>query len=215
MRIYRIGMYEKPTADRIVAMRSVDYAHFSALGTWVSEREVCKACGWHWQTYGPPLLVKWEPSSDAIGDFSWDGPFGYLFVVKEDVANSFRAMDIECRFLPVEYVAPDKKREVKSVPFPYKGPTLLWGCCDAFVDLDFTASNVSVRSSCEVCGSVRYTFRVDNIVIRRANWHGEKMFRLKSNGSSAATFVTEGARDLICRAGFSNVAFTLAGEIVE
>lgn len=69
LKIYRIGMYEDPTTDRLMAMKSVDFAHFAALGTW-SEGSVCKVCDAHTSDYIPPLLVQWERSTDVIGDFS-------------------------------------------------------------------------------------------------------------------------------------------------
>lgn len=208
-------MYENPTADRLVRMKSVAFAHFSALGTWADERVPCKICGWHWQTIVPPLLVQWEPSTDVIGDFSWDGPFGYTFVVKESVAESLRAMHFECDFLPVSFMSPERKRNARCVPYPYTGPKLLWGECGTFVDLDQEASHVELTSSCPACGDVRYTFRNSGIVIRREKWGGQRMFRITTNGRSAATFVSEEGLQLILDAGFSNVAFSEAGEIVR
>ncbi len=107
MKIYRIGMFMNPTADQIVRIKEVAFAHFSAVGTWVDERAPCKACGWHWQTIVSPLRVQWEPSTDKIGDFSWDGPFGYTFIVKSDIAEALKAMQMECDFFPVEFVPPE------------------------------------------------------------------------------------------------------------
>jgi hypothetical protein len=206
-------MYENPTADRLVEMRSVEYAHFSALGTWEYEREPCKICGWHWQTIVPPLLVQWEPSTDVTGDVSWDGPFGYTFVVRQQVAKALNAMHFDCSFLPVEYVKPERKRN--TVPFPYRGPRLLWGRCSASVELDMAASAVTLESSCSACGDVRYTFRNKGIVIRPTSWKGQKMFRITTNGRSGATFVTEEARRLLEGARFSNISFSEAGQILQ
>lgn len=211
--MYRIGMYANPTTDRLMTMKSVAYAHFSVLGTWVSDRAPCEACGWHWQHYGTPLLVQWEPSTDVIGDFSWDGPFGYTFVVKDEVAQRLRSFGFGCKFLPVEYVAPDVSRP-NSVPFPYNGPKLSWGLCESFVDLDMNASAVTVNESCRGCGRIAYTFRYDGIVIRRKDWRGQKMFRITTNGTSTATFVSEEGRMLIEHERFTNIAFSEAGEIV-
>ena len=207
-------MYNDPTIDQLVAMKSARFAHFSALGTWSDGKE-CKICGAHTYEYIPPLLVRWEPSTEIIGDFSWDGPFGYLFIVKDHVAKFLRAMIFGCDFYSVEYVPPKQKRKIKCCPYPYEGTELKWGKCNTFVDLDLQASEVSIRESCSVCGTVDYTFRNNGIVIPRRNWRGEKMFRITTNGKSLATFVTEEGRSLIEDAGFSNVAFAEAGEISE
>lgn len=208
-------MYEKPTVDGLMAMKSVPFAHFSALGTWVSKREPCEACGWHWQDYGPPLLVKWEPSTDVIGDFSWDGPFGYVFIVQQHVAEVFRTMPFECDCLDVEFVPPAARSGANCVPFPYRGPKLVWGRCDTFVDLDMEASKVALTRACPICGDVRHTFRNEGIVIRRDKFDGQRMFRITTNGRSLATFVTEDGRRLIEHARFSNINFQEAGEIVD
>lgn len=122
-------------------------------------------------------------------------------------------MQFECEFYSVEYVPPKRKVKTKCVAYPYDGPKLLWGKCEVFVDLDMQASSVALEDSCSVCGNVRYKFRRNGIVIRHQNWHGEKMFRITTNGKSLTTFVTEEGRRLIQQAGFSNVAFSEAGEI--
>lgn len=205
-------MYENPTAAPLTGIREVAYAHFSVVGTWANERESCRVCGWHWQTIIPPLLVQWEPSTDVIGDFSWDGPFGYTFIVKNQVAEALKAIQIECEFFRAEHVSPERKRN--TVPFPYNGPTLFWGQCSAIVDLDMKASGVTRESSCSACGDVRYTFRNNGIVIRRRQWADHKMFRIATNGHSDATFVSEEGRRIIEEFGCSNIAFTEAGYIV-
>jgi hypothetical protein len=213
LKIYRIGMYENPTTDRVMAMKSIDYAHFSVVGTWSSAREPCNACGWHWQEIVPPLLVQWEPSTQLTGDFSWDGPFGYTFAVKDHVAEALSPKNFECRFLPVDYVKPTRQRN--TVPFPYKGPRLLWGECSATVELDMKATGVELLSSCSECGDRRYTFRSDGIVVRRRNWNGQPMFRIATNGRSEATFVTDMGRQILENARFSNIAFSEAGQIID
>jgi len=216
MNIYLTGMYENPTTDKLMQMKSVSYAHFSALGTWMYIRKPCEVCEWHWQACVPPLLVQWEPSSDVIGDLSWDGPFGHIFLVKERVADWLRDNRFECEFYDVKYVPPEKKpKRTKCVPYPYEGPVLLWGNCETWVDLDMEASGVELTESCKVCGYIDYTFRYEGITIRRKDWHGEKMFRITTNGPAEHTFVTEEGRRMIEEAGFSNISFTHAGEIVD
>lgn len=205
-------MYENPTADRIAAITSVDFAHFSTIGTWVYRREPCITCDYYWQALVPPLLVQWEPSSARIGDFSWDGPFGFTFVVRKIVADTLQTLGFDCHFAPVKVVRPERKRN--TVSFPYSGPKLLWGQCSANVDLDMAASCVVRESLCPACGDVRYTFRNSGIVIRRKDWNRQLMFRISTNGP-ACVFVTADGRGRIEDAGFSNIAFTEAGQIIE
>ena len=212
MKIYRIGMYENPTVDGLMSMKAVEFAHFSAVGTWTGGG-TCDFCGQHSSDIVAPLLVQWERSTTTIGDFSWDGPFGYMFAVRESVFEFFHKAQIECEFLPVKYVPPERRTHAQCVQYPYIGPTLFWGDCQTWLALDMQASEVVVTSSCAVCGETRYTFLNQGIVIPRDNFHGEKMFRITTNGRSAATFVTEQGRRLIMDAGLSNIAFSEAGEI--
>ncbi len=212
MNIYLIGKYENPTVDSVAAEKS-PFADFSAVGTWVDDGSRCDACGWHGQSLCEPLLVQWEAGRNKIGDFSWDGPFGYMSIVTNDVAMFFREHNYDCVFRTVEYVAPEPSVSSVKVPYPYVGPQQLWMESKRFVQLDRDASNVSIKLSCHKCGRVKYTFSNRRIVVRNADWKGEKLFRLSENGRSFATFVTEESRREIERQTFSNVSFTLAGEI--
>jgi len=216
MNIYCLGLNESlMSADKIRAS-DIRFAYFSALGTWSKGKGLCKSCQASGQDYIEPLLVQWEPSSDVIGDFSWDGPYGYTFVITEPIVDFFRHHNFVCKFLNVEYVEPEKSvMRWKCVPFPYTGPKQFWGECETFVNLDLEASNVELREDCQECGEKRYTFRYENIVIPRSNWHGEKMFRITTNGKSAATFVTEEGRRLIEEANFNNIVFRPAGTILD
>ena len=218
MKIYCIAMHDKATTDDLLESSDVldSFAHFSALGTWSKGKGICKTCGSSSQDYIEPLLVQWEPSSDVIGGFSWNGPWGYLFVVTESVVTFFRQHKFECSFLDVEYVEPDKfGKRWKCAPYPYSGPKQFWGKCETFVDLDLKVNNVKLEINCSECGRKKHTFRYEGIVIPRSNWNGETLFRITTNGKSLATFVTEEGRQLIEVAGFSNIAFRPAGEIVD
>lgn len=214
MTIFLIGKHESPTTDSISAVRS-PFADFSAVGTWVDDGSRCDACGWHGQSLREPLLVEWEAGGDQTGDFSWDGPFGYLGLVTENVVNFFHDYDYGCAFHPVEYVAAEHAAGSPSVPCPYVGPKQLWMESTRFVHLDLDASNVSIKLSCEKCGRVKYSFCNQGIVIPKSNWNGEKIFRLRENGPSFATFATDEARREIEAQGFSNVSFTPAGKIMD
>ena len=210
MKIYRIGMYENPSVEWLANLTSVEFAHFSAIGTWSYRREPCKTCTYHWQDLVPPLLVQWERSTNRIGDFYWDGPIGDIFIVKRHVAETMNSLQFGCAFLPAEVVKPERKRN--TVEFPYIGPELLWVRCNVTVDLDMRASKVVRESSCPDCGDVRYTNVDKGIVIRHKDWKGEKLFRISSNPGEFC-FVTEEGRRILEHARFSNIAFTEAGEI--
>jgi len=217
MNIYCLAMHDKADTDELIKSDVLgSFAHFSALGTWAGPDGMCNTCQQHWKDYAEPLLVQWEPSTDVIGDFSWDGPWGYLFLITEPVIAFFQEHNFDCEFLDVEYVEPEKpSKRYKCVRYPYVGPKQFWGRCDAFVDLDLEASGIEVPKPCPECGTKDYAFRYEGIIIPRSHWHGEKMFRITTNGKSKATFVTEEGRRLIEEAGFSNVAFRRAGEILE
>lgn len=215
MRIYCLGLDKWFGKANEIEIRSRPsrFAYFAAIGTWKDLRDPCAACGWHWQTLGPPLVVQWEPSSTVVGDFSWDGPTGYTFIVRDHVAEELRRLKFECSFSPVTYERPERKRN--TVPFPYRGPKMLWVQCTQAVDLDMKASRVKLESSCDACGRNDYTFRYRRIVIRQADWKGQKMFRIVTNRTSQATFITEEGLRLIERTGFSNLLCAKAGEIVS
>lgn len=210
MNIYSIGMYENPTVESLSQLKVVEFAHFSVVGTWAYRREPCKTCQYYWQEIVPPLLIQWEPSTERIGDFSWDGPFGERFIVRKHVSELLQSFQFGCNFSQVEVAK--SKRTKNTVPFPYKGPELLWGQCQVTVDLDMKASGVKVESSCPDCGDVRYTLRKSGIVIRRSQWNRQHMFRISSNGP-AIVFVTENGRQMLQTAGLTNVAFAEAGVI--
>jgi hypothetical protein len=221
MNIYLLSMYEDPMGgqltDRLMAMKSAPFPHFSVLGTWSPQMAECfRACASHNERLVEPLVVRWEQSIDVVGDFSWDGPFGYVFILKDNVADFMQGFGARFDLLNVE-VLPRTTNSTRAncIPKPYRGPRLRWCRCRQLLDLDKTASNVVVKSCCSVCGALRHTFRYQGIVIRRKDWRGEHMFRIRTNGESLATFVTEKLRHAIQDARFSNVSFTKAGEIVE
>lgn len=212
MKIFGIGMYANPDADDLAKVDSVEFAHFSVVGTWNYRREPCDQCGYYWQEIISPLLVQWEPSSRRIGDFSWDGPFGYTFLLKAPVARRLNESGLAIKTAAVEYVKPDRKGEV--VEFPYTGPQLVWAKDLPMVELDREASGVSQTSSCSSCGDVRYTFRDNGIIIRENDWQNHHIFRIATNGP-ALTFVTELGRSIIEREELTNISFREAGEIMR
>ncbi len=182
MKIYRLGMHENATTQKLLDLPPAAFAHFAAVGTWKSQREPCNSCGWGRETIVPPLVVQWEPSSKVIGDFSWDGPFGLTPIVRDSAAAVLSAPEFCCQLHPVVYIKPDRIRQ--TVAFPYNGPTLQWSDCQARVELDREASGVTMLSSCSFCGDTRFDFRMEGIVIRKSAWSGQLMFRIATNGHS-------------------------------
>lgn len=214
MNIFLIGKHQNATTDSVAA-NEAQFADFSAVGTWVNDGSRCEVCGWHGQSLREPLLVQWDAGSDVVGDFSWDGPFGYVNLVRENVSRFFQEYNYSCSLHSVEYVASERPCSSPCIGHPYTGPKQFWAKCTAFVDLDLDASKVGIKLSCDECGRVKYTFRNQGIVIPRQNWNGEKMFRITTNGPSFATFVTDEARREIERQSFSNITFSPAGEIMD
>lgn len=215
MKIYLPGPVDCPNPERITAPGAPRFAFFAAVGTWSpSTAKLCKTCGDPGQNLVEPLLVEWEPSSDVIGDFSWDGPFGYVFIAKRPVAEFMKRNRFGYDCLRVDYPKPELARRRRlCVSSPYSGSELVWIECNVYLELDKQQSIVKLESQCATCGAIRHTFRYKGITIRGQDWHGEKMFRIRTNGKSAATFVTEEGRELLEREKFTNIAFSEAGEI--
>jgi hypothetical protein len=205
MNIYCIGWPVRGSSGQ--------YAHFSAIDGWKSLREPCSECGWHWQVRSAPIIARWGPSSTDIADFTFDCAWGDNFAVTAKMVRLFARHGFDCEYLRIEYAKPKYKRH--TVAFPYTGPLLKWVECRAIVPLDKTASRVECKSSCPACGDVRYPTRRKDIIIRRRDWSGQKMFRIDTNVWGKATFVTEEARDIILESGATNFFCDLAGEIVK
>jgi len=207
---------EHPSVIRSSPPHPVPYAFYAAIGTWKYRRPPCPTCEWHWQYPAEPLLVQWEPYRDNIGDFSYNGPTGeYNFIVTDQVARFFEQRHFPCELRRIEYVKPRRRGKLPCVPFPYQGPRQLWPECTSYLELDQEASGVKLESSCPDCGDVRHTFRYEGIVIPKNNWSGEPMFRIKTNGWSAATFITADAKRQLEDAGFTNLLCRKAGQITE
>lgn len=211
MKIYCLGLSEEFGQSDFSKSPKPAWAQFSAVGTWNAERRLCEVCGWPWEELVPPLLIQWESSTETIGNFSWDGPFGYQCVVTEDTSESLARMIDGIEYADVVVLEPDRKRRV--VPFPYTGPRLLWLRTQTCVELDREASEVEKTVDCSICGHEEFTFKYESIVIRKSDWNGEHIFRIKTNGNSAATFITEELKNQIESVGFANFQCRVAGEI--
>jgi hypothetical protein len=102
---------------------------------------------------------------------------------------------------------------MSRVAFPYVGPRLHWLIAKKLVRLDERASGIEPKPDCAVCGQKQTQFVRENIFIPKANWKGEKIFRIEQNGKSSAKFITEDALELMNKQGFTNYVTTLAGLI--
>ena len=192
-------------------MRPADFAGFGHIGTWGEDSE-CPGCGEHTQHLVEPLLIEWDEGTDRIGSFSW---CSYTCVVTNDVRRFFEERHIDCRFGRVEFVAPEKNKTRRPrVPFPYTGAHLQWLIPTKRVPLNEAASGVTIVSDCPQCGTKRYTFKRDGLVIDADKIGNVPLFCIDQFGKSDATFVTEPLLTEMKVQGFTNLAPRLAGEIV-
>ena len=131
--------------------------------------------------------------------------------MKKDVARRLADSVFEVDTAPIEYIKPERKRNV--VGYPYAGPELVWAKDIPVVELDLEASDVSETRSCLSCGDIRYTLCETEIVTRECDWSNHHIFRIATNGP-AIPFVTERGRSVIEGCSFTNIHFREAGEIV-
>lgn len=187
------------------------FAEFSHVGTW-SDGDICEECENTTERLIEPLLIEWEPGYDMIGDFSW---CGYTSVIQPHVKKFMIDSSFECNFKKVEVVSPTtkKKKNQKLIEFPYKGPELSWLFPNKYIKLNQEKSGVTLRTDCSLCKQKDYTFIMDKIVIDKAKWRGEKIFRIEQFIPSAATFITEDALNAISGRGFTNFGIHEAGFI--
>lgn len=186
------------------------YAAFSHVGTWTDE-PLCNACECSRARLVEPLLVHWEAGSDVIAHFSW---CGYTTIVVPQVREFLEREHFRLQFGDTVMMPPcEPFKGRKIVPFPYTGPPLSWLICNQLIDLDERASGVQLEIDCDVCGTKRYSFKMDGIVIPRSNWSGQRVFRIRQFGPSAATYVTEDALHQIRAQEFTNLGYIEVGRI--
>ncbi len=198
------------------------YAQAARRGTWFPDPGpgLCPECTSSRQERIPPLILKWLPGSDLIGDFVWPG-FDDEVVVSQRVRDAFENRFRGFEFKPVEMWQEPKlkrpqritKRTKPRVWLPYEGPPLwdLW--VTAYAHLDLEKSGWSIDRVCSTCGRVFYTtppYEERYLVIDIATWGGEEIFRLHESGW---VFCTQGVKDFVEEAGFTNVGFLEDGVI--
>lgn len=186
-----------------------NYAGFAVLGTW-SEGTSCKICRYPNCNYIEPLLVEWVEGSDVIGDITLSG---YEMIVTKRVKDFFMENDYKCKYKKIEYVKPTTpNKQRKRVQFPYNGPKLSWVIPKEIIKLDEEKSDVYLDIDCKECGSKRYKFRLDGLVINREDWNGQKMFTIKQYKHKI--YVTEEGLSEIQSQGFKNYSYKEVGEII-
>jgi|SRR5882724_5099746 len=191
-------------------MKPGEFAQFAHVGTW-SKGSLCESCGNGTEELVEPLQIEWDEGTERIGSFSW---CSYTCVVTNDVRRFLAERRVECRFGRVEFVAPEKKKTRQPrVPFPYTGPHLQWLIPTRRVALNEAASGVTLVSDCPRCGTKRYTFKRDGLVIDAGKVGTASLFIIDQFGKSDATFVTEPLLAEMRSQGFTNLAPRLAGEI--
>lgn len=195
-----------------MAGTSRDFAQVAVVGTW-SEGKLCPVCTGTTERLIPPLQVEWEPGSDCIGDFVWDG--GFTCCVQDTVRDFLVKSKFECDFGAVVSVpnSTSQNSRMPGVELPYSGPALTWLQARNVIPLNEKRSHVKREPDCVGCGRIKTTFKSDGITVDDCDWHGEKIFRIAQNEPSDATFVTEAAKREIEEADFRNVSFKPAGVI--
>jgi len=216
------------------------FARASRRGSWSQSSGLCPECGASSQRRIQPLVLEWEPGSDAIGDFTWPG-FGSDIAITEPVANLLEAFG-GFETGPVEMVQdstlkrPSGSRSGKPrVWLPYEGPPLrdLW--VTQQVHLDLERSSVRLVKECMTCGRKHYDIdgieryetgwdkeRRESVETRIPRQHGLGIYLAADALAGVAIFrlhefpgwilVTDLVKNFVEKEGFTNVSFLEAGE---
>lgn len=149
MRVYRIAgpdlLSTRPSRP--------DYAECAIAGTW-SKYPPCTTCGAPRDRLIEPFVVRWLPSAESVGDFSWSiGDCLATTTAAERIIKS--GMSIKAT--PVTIEGPGPAATQASMKAPYTGPGLcLVRPCNRAKRI--TLGTVAVFDTCLECGlSVRRT----------------------------------------------------------
>ncbi len=137
--------------------RNWSFARASRLGTWEPDSQcACPECGNPRQSRVKPLIIRWEPGSDVVGDFVWPG-FDDEVVVSLSVLETLEGIS---GFTPgpVEMRQDPKLARSKGKPrvsLPYNGVPLFDLWVTSWVHMAGTSS-ATLSEKCEVCGFETY-----------------------------------------------------------
>ncbi len=188
-----------------------EFASFISSGTFL-HKNICDKClmpivnkPFHIE----PYQIEWEDGSDIIGDFNYDF---YNIVINEKVKKYLQEKEVECNLGKIEILPPEsKKKKVKRVEYPYKGPNLYLLTPKKSLNLDIEKTGLKVKLDCKKCGNLLYHFKMDGVIIPNKNWNGEKIFKINQFGS--IIYITEDFLKDILPQNFSNFGYKEAGII--
>jgi hypothetical protein len=150
--------------------RCSTFAYFSRLGSWKpydAERGLCPKCtSPRTAERIPPLVIQWEPGSDALGDFTWalGAPEVVITARVTDLLLSefqgFKPSRVVMQQDPE--ITQGRRRSKQSEPrvwLPYDGPPLreLW--VTRHLNADRSRSTVREALNCACCGRINYEVR--------------------------------------------------------
>lgn len=218
------------------------FAEAGRRGSWTpaSGEGVCPECTASRQRRAKPLVIEWRSGSDVVGDFTWVG-YGEEVVTTEEVLDFLVDRFSGFEAGPVEMVQdPNLKRTNRAksrVWLPYDGPPLreLW--VTTWVHIDPERSSAELQRRCGTCGTEFWelygvehwdshfdqelkqlvrtkTERLPNagVFVREADLAGAHIFRVHE--LPAWVFCTDPVREVVEKAGFSNVSFLEMGDTI-
>lgn len=196
-------------------------------GTWQYPpgiQGLCPMCNGSRQRRVPPLIAEWK-YGPKTGDFSWSaaGEIVITETVRKFLLSRYKRLSAE----PVNFLNTRKSMRSELMELGLPGP----------VTINTDRSSVKKVFACNECGRERYeindvenvstrwdkksqsgltirTARVpeSGIYITSAELNGYEIFRIKEMPSWA--FCTDTARSDIEKAGFTNIGFLEAGDII-
>ncbi len=142
--------------------QEVDFAMAVGLDQSRIEGPTCRKCKRTRYDRKQPLVMKWDPGSSNVGDFTWVNVT--TPVITERVCNALRSKFKGFDGGPVEMVQDPKvkrplrvtKRTNPRVWLPYEGPKLfeLWRTTWVHMDRGRTTARLTHR--CDACGDERW-----------------------------------------------------------
>ncbi len=219
------------------------FARAHLVGTWTESTGLCPECGASSQRRIRPLIMEWEPESDVVGDLVWVGFDGLavtqrVFAELQERFGALEAGPLEMVQDP-KLKRPQRvtKRSKPRVWLPYEGPELveLWAIHWVHADLDCSSLRLDLR--CGTCGTdfwkvvgmERWEIAWDperlkgrdviiprrpgkGIFVHEAELEEHEIFHVFE--APGGLFCTQGAKEYMVGAGYTNVAFREVGDVL-
>jgi hypothetical protein len=201
---------------------------------------VCPECRTPRHRRAEPLVVDWEPGSDAIGDFVWEG-VGFRVIVSEPAFSLLKGRFRGFEAGPVEMAKEPSRagryRRQPRVRLPYAGPELRELRVTTWAHLDRERSSGEIELRCGTCeaelwkasgierGETHWdmvartltysrTKRVagEGLSVHMADLSGADIFRVHE--LPGWIFCTDPAREFVEDRAFSNVVLLEMGDAI-